>query len=60
MVLLLVAPLIALVLTLGVHHRRVANRWVSPYSGFRAAAAKVTRTGEDAFEVAGARLFQVR
>ena len=60
MALLLVAPLIALVVGLGVHHRRVRNRWVSPYAGFRAAAAKVTRTGESAFDVAGARLTQVR
>jgi hypothetical protein len=40
----------------GLRHRRVRNRWVSPYRGFRAAAARVTRTGDSSFDIAGAHL----
>jgi hypothetical protein len=60
MALLLVAPLAVLLVGLAVHRRRVRNRWVSPYAGFRAAAAKVTRTAEEQFDIAGARMVQVR
>ena len=61
MALFLVAPFVVLlVVGLAVHRHRARNRWVSPYTGFRAAAAKVTRTAEGPFDIAGARMIQVR
>jgi hypothetical protein len=55
MVLLVLSSLLVLAATVGgVRHRRLRRRWVSPYAGFRAAGARVTRTAGGPFHVAGA------
>lgn len=56
MVLLMLSLLLVVAAMAALRHHRLRPRWVSPYAGFRAAAARVTRTGESSFRVAGAQM----
>jgi hypothetical protein len=56
MVLLMILPALALAAVAATRRRHRRTRWASPYAGFRAAAARVTRTGESSFRVAGAQM----
>lgn len=54
MMLLLASSLLVSAAAVAFRHHRSRRRWVSPYSGFRVAAARVTRTGDSSFHIAGA------
>jgi hypothetical protein len=56
MVLLMFPSLLVIAAVVVARHHRLRQRWVSPYAGFRVAAARVTRTGETSFRVAGAQM----
>ena len=56
MVLLMISSLLVMAAVTAVRHHRLRHRWVSPYAGFRVAAARVTRTGDPSFRIAGAQM----
>lgn len=58
MVVLATLLIVAVIVPAAVLRHRTRRRWVSPYATFRSAGARVTRTGEHAFDIAAVRLTQ--